>query len=84
MFVKHVQIQPKICKDLVLNLMEFYKKSKLINKNKKEYGIISIKRKQIKTMKLKTIIQNLNISIWLKTKRINLINQPVLKQKILL
>ena len=84
MFVKHVQIQPKICKDLVLNLMEFYKKLKLINKNKKEYGIISIKRKQIKTMKLKTIIQNLNISIWLKTKRINLINQPVLKQKILL
>jgi hypothetical protein len=43
--------------------MEFYKKSKLINKNKKEYGIISIKRKQIKTMKLKTAINFLKISI---------------------
>ncbi len=63
MFVKHVQIQPKICNDLVLNLMEFYKKSKWINKNKKEYGIISIKRKQIKTMKLKTTINFLKISI---------------------
>jgi hypothetical protein len=43
--------------------MEFYKKSKWINKNKKEYGIISIKRKQIKTMKLKTTINFLKISI---------------------
>jgi len=63
MFVKQVQTQPKIFNDLVLNSMEFYKKSKLINKNKKEYGIISIKRKQIKTMKLKTAINFLKISI---------------------